>query len=76
MPTTTDPRVNPWPARLKALRRARGLTQREAAALSSMSLRTWIAYENDQCRPGRNAVRVLNMLFPELIEMDIASQLQ
>lgn len=59
MPTTTDPRVNPWPARLKALRQLLDITQREAAERIGVSTSTWVSWENAQRVPGRITQRLL-----------------
>lgn len=59
------PRIgNPWPARLKAIRKRLGITQEEAAAQTDVSIHTWVAWENDQRRPGRMALKLLKKTFP------------
>jgi DNA-binding transcriptional regulator YiaG len=61
------PSLNPWPAKLKALRKRLGnITQAEAAERFGCPARTWIAWENDQRTPGRSAQRLLVLTFPEL----------
>lgn len=57
---------NPWPARLKRLRKRRKLTQTAAASLARVSASTWISWENDQRRPSGPALELLKLAFPEL----------
>ncbi len=54
---------NPWPAKLKKLRRRLGLTQAAAAEKAKVALRTWIAWENDQRKPSGPAAQLLQIAF-------------
>ena len=60
------PPPNPWPAKLKALRASRKLTQVQAAALLGVSASAWIAWENAVNVPGNITQRLLLATFPEL----------
>lgn len=65
-PKKPKPAANPWPEKLRALRDILHLTQVEAAAQADIPTRTWIAWENDQRRPGRMALKLLLQAFPQL----------
>jgi DNA-binding transcriptional regulator YiaG len=62
-------KANPWPRRLKALRKKLGsgdkpLSQAAAADRARVALRTWISWENDQRRPSGPALQLLKIAFP------------
>jgi DNA-binding XRE family transcriptional regulator len=62
----TKKSANPWPGKLKALRKRLGLTQAQAAEKAGVATRTWISWENDQRAPGRLTQRLLKVAFPDL----------
>lgn len=62
----TKKTANPWPAKLKAMRRSRGLTQAQAAKKMDVPLRTWINWENSHRNPAGTAQRLLKITFTEL----------
>jgi transcriptional regulator with XRE-family HTH domain len=52
---------NPWPAKLKALREARGWTQAEAAERGGFPYRSWVNWElGDRVPWFKNAKRLKN----------------
>jgi DNA-binding XRE family transcriptional regulator len=59
------PPGNSWRARLKKVRKELGLTQAQAADQAGVALRTWINWENEHQEPGRLALRLLKIAFPE-----------
>jgi len=61
---------NPWPARLKTLRKYLGISQREAAEKTGVVKGTWIAWENSQRVPGRMAIQLLKKAFPDHFKAD------
>jgi transcriptional regulator with XRE-family HTH domain len=60
------PTARQWAARLKRLREMRGLTQRQAADLAGLPMRTWISWENRQHVPNEFVRAALAKIFPEL----------
>ncbi len=55
---------SPLAAKLGRLRENLNLTQTEAAEKIGVSVRTWIAWENDQRKPAATALRLLKITFP------------
>lgn len=51
--------------KLIALRNRLELTQVEAAERLGVAARTWIAWENNQTKPGRLAMALLRKTFPD-----------
>lgn len=56
-------KANPWPTRLRAIRKRESLTQRKAAEKIGAALRTWINWENAQRTPGPGFRRVIESVF-------------
>lgn len=57
---------NPWPERLKALRKKLGITQVEAAQLCGVATSTWNGWEYGFRIPAGPSLRVLQLTFPEI----------
>ncbi len=60
---------NPWPDKLRAIRRKYGsggkpLTQAQAAERLGVNIHTWTAWEVDRRTPSAMAARLINLTFP------------
>lgn len=61
--------ANPWPDKLKALRKARSWTQVEAAEAIGCSTATWVAWERGRQKPYRKTQKRLQQIFGISVEV-------
>ncbi len=61
-PAAGKPGGNPWPDRLRALRKRLGLNQSEAAARIAVGPGVWSAWENDLRTPSRQSQLLIELL--------------